>query len=384
VEFADWTSPPGEEASPTAKQKNIFAEPPSDRGSGDLCLVACSRSSIMRKRSLITIVVGRNSLRKDGLTQFLRSADFGTVMSVTSADDCCASRVQQRQALFLIVHTGDDFQAAVEQIEPLRGRHPEGRVVLVGDRYRPNEVAAAFRAGANGYFVDRTSRDVFLKSIELVMIGETVFPPALLPFPLDPKDEYNDDASTRDGHNRVTVSPDERIAPQLSPREKLILGCLVEGDSNKHIARKIYIAEGTVKVHIKAILRKIGVHNRTQAAIWAINNRSLADRTQNKSLKLNSETNKAVRSEGPARNQLVASLSLDVEGLEGEQLKGFASESAPDQPLALVFDGSSAQGPKSSPVEVTTGWFKRAPRQDRRGVAAGAPKISLGGRGPPR
>jgi two-component system, NarL family, nitrate/nitrite response regulator NarL len=50
--------------------------------------------------------------------------------------------------------------------------------------------------------------------------------------------------------------------------------CLINGDSNKAIARKIDITEATVKVHIKAILRKIRVHNRTQAAIWAMNHRS--------------------------------------------------------------------------------------------------------------
>ena len=60
-------------------------------------------------------------------------------------------------------------------------------------------------------------------------------------------------------------------APRLSARHKSILSCLIEGDSNKVIARKINIAEATVKVHVKAILRRIHVHNRTQAAIWAMN-----------------------------------------------------------------------------------------------------------------
>ena len=63
-------------------------------------------------------------------------------------------------------------------------------------------------------------------------------------------------------------------APRLSARQKLILRCLIDGDPNKTIARKIHITEATVKVHVKAILRKIRVHNRTQAAIWAMNNRS--------------------------------------------------------------------------------------------------------------
>jgi two-component system nitrate/nitrite response regulator NarL len=58
----------------------------------------------------------------------------------------------------------------------------------------------------------------------------------------------------------------------LSPRETSILRCLARGASNKLIARDIQITEATVKVHVKAILRKIGVANRTQAAIWATTN----------------------------------------------------------------------------------------------------------------
>jgi two-component system nitrate/nitrite response regulator NarL len=210
-------------------------------------------------------------LRKDGLAEFLRSADFGIVSSVACADDLCAGRLQRRQLLFLIVHTVDDFDAAVDQIELLRSRYPHGRVAVVADRYRLNELAAAFRAGAHAYFIDVTSCDIFIKSLELVMMGELVFPPAFLPFALDAEGEHRDHADTRDGHNGATARPEDRIAPQLSPRENSILRCLIEGDSNKRIARKVNITEATVKVHIKAILRKIGVHNRTQAAIWGMN-----------------------------------------------------------------------------------------------------------------
>ena len=58
---------------------------------------------------------------------------------------------------------------------------------------------------------------------------------------------------------------------QLSKREAAILSLLVQGTSNKVIAYKLQITEATVKVHVKAILRKIRVRNRTQAAIWAMN-----------------------------------------------------------------------------------------------------------------
>ena len=52
-------------------------------------------------------------------------------------------------------------------------------------------------------------------------------------------------------------------------REREILGCLTKGEPNKLIARKLAITEATIKVHVKAILRKIGATNRTQAAMWA-------------------------------------------------------------------------------------------------------------------
>jgi two-component system nitrate/nitrite response regulator NarL len=71
--------------------------------------------------------------------------------------------------------------------------------------------------------------------------------------------------------------PPLRNHPGLSEREAQILDGLVKGQANKVIARTIEIAEATVKAHVKAILRKIRVNNRTQAAIWAMANGYAAD-----------------------------------------------------------------------------------------------------------
>jgi two-component system nitrate/nitrite response regulator NarL len=151
----------------------------------------------------------------------------------------------------------------------------------VADHYRLDELVSAFRAGANGYFADVMTCDAFIKSMELLMMGETIFPPALS-FVLASEGgdlgkgvSHPGEARPGDESNQaILVTTDDGFAPQLSPREKSILRCLIEGDSNKCIARKIDIAEATVKVHVKAILRKIRVHNRTQAAIWGVNHGS--------------------------------------------------------------------------------------------------------------
>ena len=74
--------------------------------------------------------------------------------------------------------------------------------------------------------------------------------------------------------SRTVVSGDDGAKrsdsiQQLSQRQRQILACLTRGESNKLIGRNCSIAEATVKVHLKAILRKIAVRNRTQAALWA-------------------------------------------------------------------------------------------------------------------
>ncbi|UWU73919.1 response regulator transcription factor [Bradyrhizobium huanghuaihaiense] len=177
--------------------------------------------------------------------------------------------------MFLIIHSGDDFGLEIAQIGHLKDRYPDAPIAIVSDNYRPVELASAFRAGANGYFVNVNSCDAFIKSVELVTMGETVFPPAFLWFALDGNREREGESTQCDqNEHAILVAPEDAISPQLSPRERAILSCLIEGDSNKGIARKIDIAEATVKVHVKAILRKIRVQNRTQAAIWGMNHGS--------------------------------------------------------------------------------------------------------------
>jgi DNA-binding NarL/FixJ family response regulator len=245
-----------------------------------------------RRQSFATILVGKSILLREGLARILSSANFRILAAVSCADDLLSSKLEAHQPLFLVVHTGDDFDVAVEQIELLRDQHPGGRIAIVADHYRLGEVVSAFRAGVNGYFADIMTCDVFIKSMELVMMGETIFPPAFLTFVLGPEGGQPGETAPRDENDQILITSDDTLRPQLSAREKSILRCLIEGDSNKCIARKIDIAEATVKVHVKAILRKIRVQNRTQAAIWGMNNGTLTRSANDSSPPLTSDLSK--------------------------------------------------------------------------------------------
>ena len=179
-----------------------------------------------RQHCLAAVLVGKSILVREGLARILRSANFRILASVSSAYDLRPSKPNLHPLLFLIVHIGEDFDAALEQIELFRNRHPDGRIAIVADHYRLDQLASAFRAGANGYFVNVITCDRFIKSLELVMMGETIFPPALLSFILDPEGRHLvEPASNDEDGEPILVTTEGAIAPTLSPREKLILSC---------------------------------------------------------------------------------------------------------------------------------------------------------------
>jgi len=250
----------------------------------------------MKRVPIATILVGPSVLLREGLSRILTSAGFRILGSTSSVDDPILSSLPQEQSILLIIDVGDDFDTALEQIESFSQRHPAIRVAVLAPKLRLTEMLAAFRAGAHAYLVKVATRDTFIKSLELVMLGVTLLPPEALNFISDgqvrdrhghladvrddPDDRGagdDDDAGGDDGE-MVAIKIDAREhlqaetshTPRLSIRQHSILGCLIHGDSNKTIARKMAITEATVKVHVKTILRKIRVHNRTQAAVWAM------------------------------------------------------------------------------------------------------------------
>jgi two-component system nitrate/nitrite response regulator NarL len=229
----------------------------------------------MRGRSFATVLVGPSALLREGLTRILSAADFRIVASASCVDDLVLTAPPHNRSILLVIDAGDDLSAAIGQVEVFKQRHPAGRTVVLADHDQPSDIVSAFRAGANAYFIKVAPCDTFIKALELVMMGETILPAAVLSALSDCTDDDEDDREIDICDNSAITGrllETNSDTPQLSAREICILQCLIEGLSNKIIARKVNIAEATVKVHVKAILRKTRVHNRTQAAIWALNN----------------------------------------------------------------------------------------------------------------
>lgn len=216
-------------------------------------------------RGVSTILVEHSTLFREGLGKLLANTGFIVTAMVSCAEDIECENLPEPQLVIIGARYNDrDFD---RNIKLLRERFHESRFVVLADQYDPDQVHTAFRLSACGYMMKNVNFSTLIKSLELVMLGESIFPSAILThraeergLDLDPDEEI------------VTVTPPTTSLPcTLSNRETEILQCLVRGQSNKVIARNLNIVEATVKVHIKAILRKIRVQNRTQAAIWAVN-----------------------------------------------------------------------------------------------------------------
>lgn len=213
-------------------------------------------------------LLSNNSLLTIGLRHLLE--DSGFTISGIATDKVSLSRFCPGTSCSLtIIDANNSIDQALGIIRSVKVECPHMRVVMIADHFDLSILQVGLDAGVDGFVLSGCAREVLIKSLELIMLGETILPTKLVCSVISERPRHVD----QDQNNSVAeaTSNDPR-ARKLSVREAEILRCLMGGEPNKVIARKLNVAEATVKVHIKAILRKIGVANRTQAAMWASEN----------------------------------------------------------------------------------------------------------------
>lgn len=208
--------------------------------------------------TVVTLLFGRNKLFREGLKSLLKGSQFDVV---GEADDVGLIDLDPDVVPGLIlIDLSSNPSHIVDDLNHLGSILPDSPVVILNDNLCSNTLASCLAAGASGYLMKDISLDALLISLQLVVLGEKVFPTHLAALLVNGV------------ANAVPANIPADNTYGLSEREMQILQCLVQGDSNKLIANRLSITEATVKVHMKSLLRKINVSNRTQAAIWALNN----------------------------------------------------------------------------------------------------------------
>jgi two-component system, NarL family, nitrate/nitrite response regulator NarL len=218
-----------------------------------------------------TIVVAAGALLREGIAVLLQNTPYKVVGAAAEPEELTHVRHSERGPILAIVGTNvrhGKLDEAAESVRLLRSLLPHGgKVVLIVETDATIDVPRLLASSIDGCIVNLGSRDTLIKTLELVFMNERIF--AIQGSMKTVTESAATNTSDNDGPPRIVNEPDSNGF--LSPRERQVLTSLAEGKSNKVIARQYGLSEATVKVHLKAVLRKTGKRNRTQAAIWAIN-----------------------------------------------------------------------------------------------------------------
>jgi two-component system, NarL family, nitrate/nitrite response regulator NarL len=228
-----------------------------------------------------TALAGASHILLDGLARILSSSRFKVVASAARLDADSLSLLTGGDLRLLIIGVAVDATETIEQIKLFKERFPNARVATIAHHLDHSQMLALLEAGADACLDEEATTEALLLNLELIVQGGAVLPNGLLAILLGRLRRHSagkaQGAKTRAPSGRDLILDekpasvgDQNIEVSLSPQERRILECLVAGDSNKAIARKVSIAEPTVKAHVKIILRKARLRNRTQAAVWAL------------------------------------------------------------------------------------------------------------------
>jgi two-component system NarL family response regulator len=201
---------------------------------------------VTTKRSSVLLADDHAVVRLGLRTMIDQQPDLHVVAEAGTGAEAVAKFIEVRPDVAVVDLVLPDKDGA-EVCEAVRAEVPRARILIVSSSAASEHVHRALKAGAQGYLLKDSSPSVLLQAVRDVLAGHRVVPPG------------------------VAQSLAERAyQSDLSPREYEVLQLIVDGLSNKLIADRLTLTEATVKTHLTHIFEKLGVEDRTQAAMAAV------------------------------------------------------------------------------------------------------------------
>ncbi len=205
--------------------------------------------------SIRIFVADDRELIRAGVREFVRGSDI-EIIGESSTNEAAKLDEARTEAQLVLLGTeppGTDCLALVKQWQATL---EQTRVILYAARKSADLISRALSGGAKGLISHDADRETFLRGIHTVADGEAFW--------------SREDLRRAGAASRLS-NPDLDV--QLTRREQDVMAKMVEGLTNKQIAQQLDISYETVKEHVQHLLRKIGVTDRTQAAVWAVRNK---------------------------------------------------------------------------------------------------------------
>ncbi len=203
------------------------------------------------------LIVDDHPLLRRGVVQLLElEPDFACVGEASSGQEALqlAGQAQPDLILLDLNMIGMD---GLETLRALRAAAVEARIIILTVSDSDTDVVQAMRDGADGYLLKDTEPEELVAQLRQAMDGRLVVSDALT-------------SALARALGRPKKDEKASLA-NLTAREREILKLIARGKSNKMIAKQLDISEGTIKVHVRSMLKKLGLRSRVEAAVWAVN-----------------------------------------------------------------------------------------------------------------
>lgn len=197
-------------------------------------------------------------LKLDAAVEVVEAIDYPSALSVAEA---------RRELDLALLDLNMPGSTGINGVSAFRARFPEIPLVVLSAADKPDEIRLLLAAGAMGYISKASAPEVILSALRLVLAGGVYAPPQLL-------SQFSVPVAPSHGHGahgvlNGTVNGNGSRLSGLTERQLDVLRLMGQGMSNRQIAESINVTEGTVKIHVTAILRALAAGNRTEAVLVA-------------------------------------------------------------------------------------------------------------------
>jgi two-component system nitrate/nitrite response regulator NarL len=210
------------------------------------------------------LLIDDHALFRIGLRELLERRDIDVIDAVGD----CEEGIRKARELnpdVVLLDMRMPQMSGISVLKKLRSEHAGMPIAMLTTSQEEQDVIDSLQFGANGYLLKDMEPDELIASLREIVSGRTVVSRELTGILAR--------AAIRQEEGEAEEEQEQDLFSDITPREREILCLLAEGQSNKVIARYLGISDGTVKLHVKAILRKLDVHSRVEAAVMAVENR---------------------------------------------------------------------------------------------------------------
>lgn len=208
------------------------------------------------------LVVDDHALFRQGLAMLLSELyPEAEILDAANSAAAMESAEQNPDIRLVLLDLKLEDGSGIETLEKLSSSLSDAAVAIVSASEDSRNISRAYKAGAKGYIVKSSTSDVLRHALPLILSGETYIPSHAISLLT---------GGGSDGTGSSTSNSGVAGVPRLTPRQQEILLLMAQGLQNRDIASSLGMLEGTVKVHVKSILQKLGVNNRTHAVVTGI------------------------------------------------------------------------------------------------------------------